>query len=460
MQPTYFLFAQSFTDLQNSFPTLTSASSAWSDYDNDGDLDFVLIGFSGITAEVSSIYRNDGDGVFTLAANLSFQVYGGAVSWGDYDHDGDPDLLVNGQHEIFGTHAITTVYRNDGDDVFTPIQTTLPGVMGTARWIDYDRDGWLDIIISGVGNSFTSDSTRLFHNDTNGGFIEVLTNLPGFEASDISVVDFDNDSYMDIFIIGSSYSSISPIARLYRNNGNGNFTLVPFNFIGLITGTSKWADYDNDGDMDVLYNGIDSTFGQSKTVIYRNDGAGNFALVNSSLPGSGEPGSVDWADVDNDGDPDILLGGPAILLRNDGDNIYTDITPVNFQEGVPNSFADIDNDGDQDILLISQSGGLFASTIYRNNFVSGVVGIKDFFDFFVYPNPTSKYLKIHCASQWTGKIDIGIVNPIGAEVFSIQTKKDINNYININLMSIKPGLYFVTEKYRNSIVHVQKIIVE
>ncbi len=389
------LRAQTFTNLNNGFPTMGSASVAWADYDNDSDLDFAVIGFSGVTAELSSIYRNDGGGVFTLVDTLPVKVSDGSVNWGDYDHDGDLDLLVNGQNGGGGPVAITTLFRNDGNSVFTEMPAALAGSIGVARWIDYDGDGWLDVVMCGLGVTLTGDSTRLFHNDTNGTFTEIPSNLPGFQASDISVVDFDNDGDMDFFILGGTLSTTTfPVSKLFANDGNGNFTEVPFPFMQLSTGTSKWADYDHDGDMDLLYDGIDSTASFGFTLIYRNDSAGNFTLLNDSLPGSGEPGSVDWADIDNDGDLDILLGGPSTLLRNDGNNVYTDITPVDFPQAAPNSFADIDNDGAPDILFISQSGGFTASTIFRNDNVAAVAEMKNSNDFKIYPNPTSGKLFI------------------------------------------------------------------
>src|SRR2546423_7620 len=81
--------AQTFTSLENGFPTLTGASFAWGDYDNDGDSDLVIIGFSGQTAEVSNIYRNEVNGVFTLINSGIVKVSSGSANWGDFDNDGD-----------------------------------------------------------------------------------------------------------------------------------------------------------------------------------------------------------------------------------------------------------------------------------------------------------------------------------------------------------------------------------
>jgi len=459
-QSSAILLAQPFTDLQNGFPTLGNASTAWGDYDNDGDLDFAVIGFSGVTAEVGSIYRNDGNGIFTLAFSLDFPVSSGALSWGDYDHDGDLDLLVNGQNGSGGPLAITTLYRNEGNSLFTAINNALPGVIGISRWIDYDGDGWLDIVMSGIGNSITNDSTWLIHNDTNGVFTQVSVNLPGYYASDISVVDFNNDGKMDFFLTGGSVSpSVFPITKLYQNNGNGIFTEVLFNFKNLSTGTSVWADYDNDGDKDLLYNGIDSSFTLAFTMMYRNDGNGNFSLINTNLPGSGEPGSVDWADMDNDGDLDILLGGPETLLRNDGNNVFSDITPVNFQQSVPCSFADIDNDGDLDILLISQSGGFTASTIHRNEIIMSVDESNYSDYFFTYPNPVVGVLNIHSVKKMRGALEYVLTNITGEEVFNHQINNSSADF-SIDVASLQPALYFLTIRQNSLMIYSGKIIVQ
>jgi hypothetical protein len=174
--------------------------------------------------------------------------------------------------------------------------------------MDYDGDGWLDVIMGGIGNSFLEDSIRLFHNDTTGMFSEILVDLPGYYPSDISIVDFDVDGDMDFFFTGGTLSvSTFPVTLLFSNEGNAQFAQVPFPFISLSTGTAAWADYDHDGDPDLLYDGLDSLIGLGVTLLYRNDSPDLFTRMETNLPGSGEPGSVDWADVDGDGDLDILL---------------------------------------------------------------------------------------------------------------------------------------------------------
>ena len=451
--------AQNFTDLQNGFPSLTGASTAWADYDGDEDLDFALIGFSSVTAEIGSIYRNDGDGVFTLIKNLDFPVSSGAVSWGDYDHDGDPDLLVNGQGGNFSPPAVTTLFRNDGNDVFTVVASGLPGVIGISRWIDYDGDGWLDVIMGGIGNSFLEDSIRLFHNDTTGVFTEVQIHLPGYYASDIAVADFDLDGDMDFFFTGGTLSpSTFPVSHLYSNEGNAQFTEVPFPFLDLSTGTAAWADYDHDGDPDLLYDGLDSTILLGKTLLYRNDSMGLFKLIDANLPGSGEPGSVDWADMDQDGDLDILIGGPTTLLRNNGNNIYTDITPIDFQQGVPCSFADIDGDGDQDVLIIAASGGDSGSSIHRNEMITAVADIQQAIPFSVFPNPANDKLTIHFGKKINGKIDFHAMNAFGQEVL-IQTVENPGADQVVNVSSLIPALYFYTITQDGSVILAGKLMV-
>lgn len=455
--------AQTFTNLQSGFPTMQGASFAWRDYDNDGDSDVVIIGFSGQLAEVSNLYRNDGNGVFTLIISNIIKVSSGSVNWGDYDNDGDPDLLINGMNN---GSALTHLYRNDGGDVFTDQVIAMPGLIGIARWIDYDNDGSLDVVMAGSMGSQLGDSMKLFHNDGAGVFTEVPEIFSNWSASDIAVADFDNDGDQDFFFTGFTSSVPDAVCKLYENDGNGNFSVVPQSFYNLSTGTAKWGDYDNDGDLDLLYDGIDSTASFSYTYLYRNDGAGGFTPVNANLPGSGEPGSVDFGDVNNDGKLDILLAGTILLtgtclLRNDGNDTFTNITPAWFLPSVPSGFIDMDGDGDLDILVIQQSGGFTASTIIRNDIIGLSVpsnNILNSFNFFPVPARDFVTLDYKCPAK-----NFAVLKVYDAAGIICMEEKILlvvgENTIPVNFSKMKPGIYLAKFFTANEVIE-KKLVIE
>ncbi|HYV94390.1 MAG TPA: T9SS type A sorting domain-containing protein [Chitinophagales bacterium] len=456
---SFYLEAQTFTDLQKGWPTMTGASFAWGDYDNDDDSDLVIMGFSSQTSEVTNIYRNDGGGVFTLLNSGIVHLSNGSASWGDYDTDGNPDLLLTGMNN--GT-AVTALYHNDGNDVFTSVSTDLPPLIGIARWIDYDNDGSQDVIMAGWMGLGSSDSTELFHNDGNGIFTEASTDFPDYAASDIAVADYDDDGDEDFFLIGYYLGVSSTRTELCRNDGNGVFSLVPFDFDKLSTGTAKWGDYDNDGDLDLLYDGIDSTAVTNHTILYRNESADSFTLVNANLPASGEPGSVDFGDVNNDGTLDILLSGagfPGVkLLRNDGNDVFTDITPINFGTAVPSGFIDMDNDGDLDVIVIRQFGA--GSTILRNDMIAlSDQQVSSSVSYELFPVPADNFVLIRngCLSATTSLnvYDASGQLVISRLILSVEGASDIR----FNCAGLRQGVYFAEFISENSIVR-KKLVVE
>lgn len=429
---------QSFTDLQSGFPALNLLTRhAFADVDGDGDQDFAMAGATA-TSYFGHIYLNDGTGVFSPLAGISFPFLQGSVEWADMDNDGDPDLLVNG---MGNSNALVNfqVYRNDGNLQFTLLNAPFRQLSGYSIWMDYDNDGLKDILSTGYDNSYTNDSTFLYHNDGNGNFSIAIHNLPRMNAEDLSVVDFDNDGDDDFFVMGSS--SMAPgsqeISRLYKNDGNGNFTQVPFYFFPLIAGTSDWADYDNDGDADLLYDGMDSLRANNHTLIYRNNGGGNFVQVNANLPLSGEPGSVQWGDVDNDGDLDILIGGPSLLMRNDGNDIFTDITPGDFPFACPNTLVDIDQDGDLDIFFTVPWGN--GATFFRNEGLNGIDNTTRL-QLHVFPNPGNGSIRISNLPQEEGILHYQLCDSRGAVLKSGSLV--VTNYpLELNWPDLSNGIY-------------------
>ncbi|MBI4639969.1 MAG: VCBS repeat-containing protein, partial [Candidatus Tectomicrobia bacterium] len=309
------------------------------DTDGDGDLDLVV---AGLNSGVTKFYENRGDGTFiditpqTTITNS--RDYG--VAFGDIDNDGDLDLFI--ADSTFGNNRL---YRNDGGNRFTDI-TIMSGLSVVNYYLnnpvfgDLNHDGHLDLVLSGfVGPS------RVFLNNGNGTFTEKLNTIgePSLNEN-VELGDIDGDGDLDLILVHSS-----ALIYVYLNDGTGAFTLkttLPGGFFDAALG-----DIDNDGDLDIV----------TRSVIYLNDGLGNFSTGHTlSIPPIGTLG-ISLADFDHDGDLDILAMNFTTYLRNNGDGTFTNITNslnISFS-GFSAVVGDIDGDGDLD--LIGQN------VIYRNN---------------------------------------------------------------------------------------------
>jgi uncharacterized membrane protein YeaQ/YmgE (transglycosylase-associated protein family) len=146
-------------DIVAGLPGVWYSSAAWGDYDNDGDLDILLTGRTGPSGYIPRVYRNDGGSFVDIVAGL-MGVYVSSAAWGDYDKDGDLDILLTGHT---GSEWISRVYRNDGGS-FVDIVAGLTGVYAcSAAWGDYDNDGDLDILLTGdTGSALIS---HVYRND-------------------------------------------------------------------------------------------------------------------------------------------------------------------------------------------------------------------------------------------------------------------------------------------------------
>ena len=338
------------------------------------------------------------DSLFTdMAANLKMdKVDGGRGSaWGDYDNDGDEDIVA------VGTYQPHVLYRNNGNGTFTNVADQAGIADPRGGWgslfADYDNDGFLDLYITRGGWSGAAENT-LYHNNGDGTFTDV-THTAGVADPQSSFcaawADYDNDGYLDLYIadgvIGDGAANV-----LYRNNGDGTFTNIAESAGVANTGNSlgtAWGDYDKDGYIDLHV----VNFGQSN-VLYRNNGDGTFTDV-TSIAGMTLPVTdafvTFFLDVDNDADLDIFIsnsgsfqafiagqitgaaphdGDRQVLYRNNGDGTFTDVTR---ESGLYHAFGamganfgDIDSDGYLDIYLATgapQMGRLERDALFRNN---------------------------------------------------------------------------------------------
>ncbi|HUK48880.1 MAG TPA: CRTAC1 family protein [Terriglobales bacterium] len=319
------------------------------DYDNDGWMDIYFVNGSTLDdlragkCHTGKLYHNNHDGTYTdvtARSGLTHCGWGFGVAVGDYDNDGWDDLYVT-----YLNGGI--LYHNNYDGTFTDV-TAKAGVGNTGNWGtsaafgDYDNDGKLDLY---VANYVALD----------------LEHLPAFGEGPFC-------QYRGIPVSCGPRGLKGARDRLYHNNGDGTFTDVteklnidPDSYYGLGV---LWLDYDNDGCLD-LYVANDS----SPSLLYHNNCHGGFDEVGAqagvaySADGRPQAGmGIDSADYDHDGWPDIVKTNFSDdsnnLYHNDRDGTFTDMAgPAGFGPisipylGFGVKFADLDNDGWPDIFV-------------------------------------------------------------------------------------------------------------
>ncbi|PKR79448.1 hypothetical protein CW751_15065, partial [Brumimicrobium salinarum] len=223
---------------------------------------------------------------------------------------------------------------------------------GKSVMADVDNDGHLDIIIAGNSyeNSTQTDTVIVYRNDGTGNYTEITGNsFLGVYRPAFDIADIDDDGDIDILITGANNGSLT--AKLYINDGTGIFTeVVTTIFEAVENGTVNFADVDNDGDQDVLLTGRNNN-ATSISKLYINNGSGNFT-ENTGSPFTGvRNGVVEFADINGNGSLDLLINGE--LYINDGNGNFSLQTPANltyFGYGDA-AFEDIDNDGDLDLII-------------------------------------------------------------------------------------------------------------
>ena len=299
--------------------------ATFADLDKDGDPDLYLSGEEG-----STLLLNDGAGNFTETTtfavptsdqNSKDQIRGSSL-FVDYDHDGDLDLFTTGNR--------VEMYRNNGDGVFTDVsdQTFIPLERPGGRDAglgDFDDDGDIDLLVTNDGSGCT------LYTNLRQGKLQALTDEIGVSQNHafrtVAVSDYDNDGDIDLFLATDGETP----HQLYRNRGDGTYTADTRSRETAIDAAkgvggldAHFLDYDNDGFSDLWLIGTPKE-GEGRSVfLFRNDGTGRFTDASNFLPEtiqSGGNGAV--GDYDNDGDLDLFLidsAGKVVALRNEGGN--------------------------------------------------------------------------------------------------------------------------------------------
>ena len=284
-----------------------SSSCAFADYDRDGHLDLYVVNYivfdldenpwcglkekgiraycepDNFPAQSDTLFRNNGDGTFTDVTKTA-GVYnttgkGLGVVWGDYNNDGAPDLYVaNDSTENF-------FYHNNDDGTFEEVGFMI-GValsedgaaengMGTA-FGDWNNDGWFDLTVT----NYAQQTNTLYQNDADGFFTDATATTKTAQITypylgwATAFIDYDNDGYQDLFVAnGHLHENLSELGQqgtygqrnlFFRNNYDGTFTEVsetlgPGMKLEDVSRGATFADYDLDGDIDIVVTNSNTT---------------------------------------------------------------------------------------------------------------------------------------------------------------------------------------------------------
>ena len=357
-----------------------SYQGVWNDVDGDGFLDLYVLSWS---SSVNVLYRNNGDGNFTRSNHASAGNSTITSAWADYDNDGDVDLVVC---NAIGANPL---FVNDGSGVFTqvsapPLTTDAAVVSASGSWGDYDADGYLDFFASGATQGgFGPAANYLYHSRGDGSFERVSSGpiVTDQLSSRFSAWgDFDDDGDLDLYVVSGAHEN-----ALYWNDGEGNFTAEPSGSIVIndVNNTFgfAWGDYDNDGLLDLFV----PHWNDGDHSLHHNDGGGEFSRITGVGIGTDDAYAhgAAWADYDNDGWLDLFVARGAstaqtparnvnnLLYRNNGDGTFTQITEGDLVndggDSACGAWGDYDNDGFVDLFVANSSNLGGPNFLYHND---------------------------------------------------------------------------------------------
>lgn len=195
---------------------LYNGDVAWADYNNDGWLDFLITGEGGVSGATAELWRNTGSGFVNVPVAGLLGVKFSSVAWADYDNDGRLDFLIIGER-LGGLDLRTQLCRNNGIGFDNVTDSRAPGVPGVAAgavaWGDYDGDGWMDFLLTGRASS--GRTTQLWRNNQGSFSNKPLPGLAEAQDSAATWADVDNDGRLDLFLTGGNQSGL--VSQSWRN---------------------------------------------------------------------------------------------------------------------------------------------------------------------------------------------------------------------------------------------------
>lgn len=377
------VMAQNYAEIQTGMKNFYYGSADVADMDNDGKPDVVINGAVDLDgdgqADVSynEIYKNNGTSLMPYANVGSDATHLGDIKFIDFDHDGLLDIISTGLSYMDVVNYKHYRFKNTGNGLVK--EAEFPGkIYGSMEVFDFDHDGKQDYAINGTqyveGTGFINDLD--YYRNTGNGFQPTKGWMEGTQNGSFKMVDLNNDHLLDLVILGTNTGS-APLFKVYLNEG-GTLELKQ-DFTALSSGKLDFADFNADGYQDIVVSGTDQ-YDAPYFAVLMNDGTGHLTERLINTPEIADA-SLNVGDLNNDGYYDFIISG------NDEDTNAVVKTflfnPSNqeFIENIPTglhylggagfiNLLDFDNDHRLDVLLAgfdwADSGYPSLTKIFRN----------------------------------------------------------------------------------------------
>ncbi|MFN0149652.1 MAG: FG-GAP-like repeat-containing protein [bacterium] len=414
--------------------TGNSVSSAFGDYDRDGDLDLFMTHWGAPQFTRGHLWRNNGNGTFTSADSLAgFDAFGDdlieytwSANFADINNDDWPDLLVCSDFE----HS--EIYLNDGDGTFTCVTTGIisdENGMGSAV-ADYDADGDLDWFVASIWDpdgipdpTWGASGNRLYQNQGAGTFADVTTAAgvrQGYWGWGSSFADFNNDGSLDLFHVNGAHLAppfVADPSRLFVSNGNGTFSEMGASLGVADTGQGRGVscfDIERDGDLDIFV-----ANNSQAPILYRNEGGNAGRWITIKLVGLSPNTQAIGARVL------VTAGGVTQMRELRAGTNYVSQDPAEAHFGIgsattvsevriewPNGQVDIHNGlAPNYFLVFDQSGMTSVPSAVGGNLAAGLISLGP-----VAPNPVGGSTTIEFRIAETAPVSLRLFDASGRAV--------------------------------------------
>ncbi|MBM7557065.1 FG-GAP repeat domain-containing protein [Halanaerobacter jeridensis] len=344
-----------------------SWNSATDDTTSSEKLKYKLVQSTADNIGTVSEAESNGTTVIDWTANIT----SATVSNLDKNNIYYSNLLVKdqvGNKAIYASRTTTVALYSEKTD------TSLTALaIGATELGDIDGDDDLDLIVTGSNNN-NDPITKLYRNDGNGNFSEITeTSLSNLGYGTVELSDIDRDEELELISTGVE-SSGNSVTEIYDNNGSGDFS-KKLSLTGVSYSAVELGDIDKDNDLDLILTGHNSD-SNPITKVYKNDGTGGFNEVTGTSLVNVQYGDIELGDIDQDDDLELIVTGfdnsdnaIAEVYDNDGSGNFTRQASLTGVLGSAVELGDIDKDSDLDLVITGLTGidGTATAKIYTNN---------------------------------------------------------------------------------------------